>query len=82
MAARYDASADIIITALRLCGTWAQSLKEIEDMFPAISLDTPRREPTLLPPPLPVREQMNEYIEYRRSIDFNLRLLRLRATTG
>ncbi|KAF4344527.1 hypothetical protein FBEOM_1494 [Fusarium beomiforme] len=64
--------ASLTVTTLAHIGNWQAALLEVQSQYPAIRPDAPEREPTLLPPPLPVKQQMDQFGGWNRKIKSNL----------
>ncbi|KAF5257153.1 hypothetical protein FOXYS1_12339 [Fusarium oxysporum] len=50
----------ITVCTVGQLGFWKSSLEKIKETYPLIRANAPRRSPTYLPPPLPVKEKMEE----------------------
>ncbi|KAH7222565.1 uncharacterized protein BKA55DRAFT_546079 [Fusarium redolens] len=72
----------ITVATVGQIGFWQTSMDGIKDTYPLVCRDAPPREPTFLPPPLPVLEQMEELRRYRWAVDESVRYLRDHATNG
>ncbi|RKL37788.1 hypothetical protein BFJ70_g6741 [Fusarium oxysporum] len=72
----------ITVCTVGQLGFWKSSLEKIKETYPLIRANAPRRSPTYLPPPLPVKGKMEEIYRFQWAIDECIAFLREHATNG
>ncbi|PNP86514.1 hypothetical protein FNYG_00216 [Fusarium nygamai] len=71
----------IAFCAVGQIGFWKSTLDEVKEIYPPLRNDAPRRSPTYLPPPLPVKEKMDEIFRFQFAGDQSIIFLRDNATS-
>ncbi|KAF9776103.1 hypothetical protein IL306_005768 [Fusarium sp. DS 682] len=74
--------ATLSVTTRALIDNWQMSILETQDLFPATRPDASAREPTIIPPPLPVKQKMNEFAQYQRVVKRNINILQRLMTNN
>ncbi|KAF5538656.1 hypothetical protein FMEXI_9291 [Fusarium mexicanum] len=72
----------IAFSALAQIGFWNSALDEIKETYPHLRKGAPRREHLYLPPPLPVREQMDDIYRFELAVHQSIVFLRDNATNA
>ncbi|KAK2693014.1 hypothetical protein QWA68_007078 [Fusarium oxysporum] len=72
----------ITVCTVGQLGFWKSSVEEIKETYPLIRANVPRRSPTYLPPPLPVKEKMDEIYRFQWAVDECIVFLREHTTNG
>ncbi|KAF5642224.1 uncharacterized protein FTJAE_3699 [Fusarium tjaetaba] len=71
---------DIAFRAVGQIGFWKSALDGVKETYPTLRNDAPRRQPTYLPPPLPVEQKMREIYRFQWAVDESIVFLRDNAT--
>ncbi|KAF5618666.1 hypothetical protein F52700_12186 [Fusarium sp. NRRL 52700] len=73
---------EISFSAVGQLGFWKSALEELKDTYPPLRNDAPLRPLTYLPPPLPVKEQMDEIYRFPIAVERSIAFLRNNATSA
>ncbi|KAF4945295.1 hypothetical protein FGADI_12035, partial [Fusarium gaditjirri] len=70
----------ITVCTVGQLGFWKSALEEVKEIYPPLRADAPRRSPTYLPPPQPVKQKMDEIFRFKWAVDQSIVFLREHAT--
>ncbi|KAF5691028.1 hypothetical protein FDENT_3632 [Fusarium denticulatum] len=70
----------IAFCAVGQLGFWKSALDEVKETYPPLRNDAPRRPSTYLPPPLPVKQKMDEIARFQYAVEQCIIFLRDNAT--